>query len=335
MTSVDTASPETAEAPARTSVRLIVGFALWLTALVLMFGAVVYQRTTGPTYPYRGTFTVDGQDYKYKLIRSKETTSDAIAALPDPGASTTGTLYWRRYPLQEPYTPVPLSRDVTAALEAAPAGEHAAIREDLDGKLFAPLPKQPSAGKLEYYVEVRSSGAEEPIRIPALDANDPDAENLVIRFKDPVPGTILWPHILFMFFSVLVGVRAGLSALVQPRMMRAYAWTAMIGMSIGGMILGPIVQKYAFGAYWTGFPWGYDLTDNKMLIMWVTWLFAVSVIGLRAKPKEGVGRVVVTCAMIVMMGVYLIPHSMRGSELDYSKLDAGVTPQEAIGTGDK
>ena len=46
------------------------------------------------------------------------------------------------------------------------------------------------------------------------------------------------------------------------------------------------------------------------------------------------GRVVVLVATVVMMVVYLIPHSMRGSELDYGKLEQGVHPKDAIGTGD-
>ena len=37
-------------------------------------------------------------------------------------------------------------------------------------------------------------------------------------------------------------------------------------LGLGGMILGPIVQKYAFGAYWTGIPFGHDLTDAKNLV---------------------------------------------------------------------
>jgi hypothetical protein len=34
-----------------------------------------------------------------------------------------------------------------------------------------------------------------------------------------------------------------------------------------------------------------------------------------------------------MLAVYLVPHSMRGSELDYSQLEEGVDPAEAIETG--
>ena len=38
-------------------------------------------------------------------------------------------------------------------------------------------------------------------------------------------------------------------------------------------------------------------------------------------------------AALVMTVVYLIPHSMRGSELDFAAVDAGVPAAEAVGTG--
>ena len=61
---------------------------------------------------------------------------------------------------------------------------------------------------------------------------------------------------------------------------------------------------------------------------------AAAIVGAKAKPKEGVTRVAVILAAIVMSGVYLIPHSKQGSELDYTKLEEGVDPKAAIGTGD-
>ncbi|MEM8886079.1 MAG: hypothetical protein AAGD14_18585, partial [Planctomycetota bacterium] len=147
------------------------------------------------------------------------------------------------------------------------------------------------------------------------------------------------PHVIAMFLTILIGMRAGLSALFQPSTMKRYAWTTLIIMTCGGLVLGPIVQKYAFGAYWTGFPWGYDLTDNKLLVMWLVWLVACVWMG--GKPRKdgkksvGLGRVGVLLASVVMVGVYLIPHSMQGSELDYEKLEQGVDPKDAIGTGEK
>ena len=42
-----------------------------------------------------------------------------------------------------------------------------------------------------------------------------------------------------------------------------------------GMILGAIVQKYAFGVYWAGFPYDNDFPDNKLLIGVMVWLAAL------------------------------------------------------------
>lgn len=293
---------------------------LWVVAVLLMFSAIVYQRRTGPTYPRRGEIQAAGEAHRYRLVRSEWSHLDARAVLPAADGSVQAVLHYKRYKLDEPWTAVPFrpAAELAGQLRDGEAAE-------LDGKLVALLPKQPAAGKLEYYVDGSSDAGE--IRIP------PQGEDsIVIRFKDHVPGGILWPHVVMMFFAVLFGMRAGLSALFAPAQMRHHSWVALGGMMLGGMVLGPIVQKYAFGAYWTGFPYGGDLTDNKMLIMWLSWVFACSVAGLRARPRDGVSRAAVVLGALVMTAVYLIPHSMRGSELDYSKLEAGTSVHEAIGT---
>lgn len=297
---------------------------LWIVAFVLMAAAVIYQRSTGPTYPMRGEITVEGQEWKYRLVRSEETTRPAQVVLPSPPTGVQATLHWRRYPTQDEFTATVLAYDAGVEVD----------KLDTTGGLVADLPKQPAAGKLEYYLEVVASG--ESLRIPEVTSETVKGEeNIVLRYKDPVPGNVLWPHIIFMMLSFLVGMRAFLAAIVDPINMRKLAWTTLFCLTIGGMVLGPIVQKYAFGHYWTGFPYGSDLTDNKHLIQWIVWILACGVIGFKAKPKEGVGRGVVAIAAVVMIGVYLIPHSMRGSELNYEALDQGVDPTAAIGTGEK
>jgi len=289
---------------------------LWVLAVLIMISAVVYQRTTGPTYPFRGTFDAAGQSHKYRLVRSQETSGEARVALPDPGGSSDemkfeAKLNHKRFKTDDSFSIVSFVKET---------------KED-GAEWAAYLPIQPAAGKMEYFVTL--TVGEKSTRIPAE-----GQDNIVLRYKDPVPDAILWPHIFMMFFSVLIGMRAGLAAIFGADDMRKLAFIALTGMTLGGMILGPIVQKYAFGEYWTGFPFGGDLTDNKMLIMWVSWLIAAAAIGGREKKNEKVSRAVVLAAALVMTGVYLIPHSMRGSELDYSQVDEGVDPSEAIGTGD-
>ncbi len=93
------------------------------------------------------------------------------------------------------------------------------------------------------------------------------------------------PHIIFMFIALLVGVRTAVGAAFHPVGLRKLAWTTLGLMTVGGMILGPIVQKYAFGAFWTGWPFGYDLTDNKTLIMWIVWVGVAVVLAKRHLPQ--------------------------------------------------
>jgi hypothetical protein len=118
-----------------------------------------------------------------------------------------------------------------------------------------------------------------------------------------------------MFLAMLFSNRAGIEALRPQSNPRTYALWTLALLFVGGIILGPIVQKLAFGVFWTGFPLGYDLTDNKTLIALIGWLAAV-IAGRGGRPA----RWWVLGAAILLLVVYLIPHSLLGSELDYSQL---------------
>jgi len=282
------------------------GVTLWIVALLLMCSAAIYQRMTGPTHKLRGSFEESGQIYKYRLLRSEVTTTDARIALPAPESCGSGQLWYKRYATSAGFSPLPLHAD--------------------QGELVGWLPAQPAAGKLEYFLTLECAGGRH--RIPGE-----EGENVIIRFRGDVPLYVLLPHVIFMFFSVLFGIRCGLAALFEPQRIRPLAWITFAGMTLGGMILGPLVQKYAFGAFWTGVPFGYDLTDNKMLIMWLVWLAACATLGFKSQAGQRAGRPAVIAAALIMIVVYLIPHSMHGSQLDYDKLDEGVPASDAIGTG--
>ena len=72
------------------------------------------------------------------------------------------------------------------------------------------------------------------------------------------------------------------------------------------------MQKFAFDAYWTGWPFGKDLTDNKTAAAFLIWVGR----GVRhPRPEEEHSWALV--AAVAMLIVYLIPHSLLGSELDY------------------
>lgn len=257
---------------------------LWVVAIIMTLAAAVYQKMTGPTYPVSGNKTIGTTPVKYKLIRSFNTGSPAEVAIEAPDTSIHGSLLVRRFKSFDKWSEVPMERR----------------GNDLVGL----LPALPAAGKVMYQVTLRQGDN-------TLLLNDHPA---ILRYKGAVPGFVLIPHIFFIFFAMLFSTRAGLEALVKGRLTYVYTWLTLIFLLIGGMILGPIVQKYAFDAYWTGWPFGHDLTDNKSLIAFIFWIIALAVL---FKNRER--RIWSVIAAIVTLIVFLIPHSMLGSEIDYTK----------------
>lgn len=94
-----------------------------------------------------------------------------------------------------------------------------------------------------------------------------------------------------------------------------YTWITIITLFIGGLILGPVVQKFSFGVYWAGWPFGSDLTDNKSIVAFLFWIIAL-IAQYRNRGKKSWTIV----ASVVLIIVFLIPHSVLGSEIDYTKL---------------
>jgi hypothetical protein len=262
--------------------------ALWIVAFVLTVILAIFQRMTGPSYPKRGeTMTPAGNEIRYRLPRSHGGEGGLTVGISVPEKIRHGSLEWRRYPTAETWSSVTMSR--------AEAGE-----------LSATVPHQPPAGKVEYRL-ILDTGNEE-LLIPA-------DEPVVARFRADVPAWVLIPHILAMFGSMLVSTRALLEVLrpSSPEPWRTVV-LAMVLLAFGGLFLGPVVQKFAFGAYWTGWPNGADLTDNKTLIAVIAWLPA-TILALRRRKLWAA----VVVGWIVMMGIFLIPHSLRGSEMDWSE----------------
>jgi len=113
-----------------------------------------------------------------------------------------------------------------------------------------------------------------------------------------------------MFFAMLLSNLAGIMAVFKNKRYRFYTTVTLIALFVGGMILGPWVQWYAFGEAWAGVPFAWDLTDNKTLVAFLFWLLAFF---MNRKKERPIYTIV---AAIVMLMVYSIPHSMYGSQLD-------------------
>lgn len=280
-------------------------WALWVAAFLLMVAAAVHQRRTGPTHPFRGAVALDGETISFRLPRSAVSGHDAVLSVAAP-AGVEGTLRWRRLRSDDDWHETELARE----------GE----------RLSGALPTQPPAGKVEYRLLLGSPRGE--ASIPAA-----GEEAIVLRFRGAVPAWLLLPHVLTMFVAMLVAVRAGLGALFAAAGTARLARWALGGITLGGMILGPLVQQRAFGALWTGWPLGGDLTDNKTLVMWLAWIVAVLAVRPGAGERRPWARLLLAAATVVTLAVYLVPHSLRGSELDFRALEGGVSPTEAVRTG--
>jgi hypothetical protein len=258
---------------------------IWIFAILFTLAFVRYQRSTGPTYPVKDKITIGTSTVKYELSRSGTCGKDEPVKIQVADTSVHGEFTFKRYKSNDTWTTVPMKRE----------GEY----------LLAAIPQQPMAGKVEYKVSLLKGSEKYEL------SKDRD---VVIRFKRSVPLGILIFHIFVIFSAMLLSTITGLQAIFKGKQVLIYTWLTVIFFVAGGCILGPVVQKYAFDAYWTGWPFGHDLTDNKTLLGLIFWIIAL-VVQYR-KPGNRTWPVV---AAIVFLVVYLIPHSVLGSEIDYTK----------------
>lgn len=261
---------------------------LWVLAFVLTIAAAIYQKKTGPTYPISAETQISNEKVEYTLIRSEEISENQEFTIIKIVSSETisGEYKYRRISSYDDWTYQKMER--------------------VKDTLYLKLPQlKELAGKYEYQASLSDGKnsinlTEEPIRI---------------RYKGAVPNGILLPHIFFMFFGMLFSSRTAIAAIAKERKsIFIYATVTVISLLIGGLILGPLVQKYAFNAYWTGWPFGGDLTDNKTIIMFLVWLIAW--FKLKRNNKNVTYPII---ASFVLLVVYLIPHSALGSEYNYKK----------------
>jgi hypothetical protein len=254
---------------------------IWIVALLLTVSAGIYQRLTGPTHPYKTEINTGTQKFPVQFLRSHAGNTDCPVILPISDITVKGFLMYRKYPAKVEMTKVELKRE--------------------GDKLVAFLPNQPPAGKIEYRVDLEKDGV--PLKIS-------NGATVVIRFTGEVPTPVLVIHILLMFLAMLFSNVTGIFAIVNIRSYTRMAFLTFITLMIGGMILGPLVQKYAFNEWWTGIPFGWDLTDNKTLIAILAWLLALVMI------RKKSAKLWIIAASLITIVIFTIPHSLYGSQLN-------------------
>lgn len=253
----------------------------WVLAVLISLAAMVYQRYTGPTYPKKYEISHRGEAYSFGLPRSNNGRPGDYPVKIELPEKFSGKLIWRLFPSENPWDTLVLERK--------------------GDTLITSLPHQPPAGKIEYHLELKADGE-------LIDLHE--EENVVIRFRGDVPAWALLPHVLMMVLTVIWSTATIIFALSNFPSFKKHMGVTIIFLLIGGFILGPIVQKYSFGQFWTGWPLGEDMTDNKVLFALIAYLVAWFL------RNKSYGRWLAVLAALVMIAVYLIPHSMNGSELD-------------------
>jgi hypothetical protein len=256
---------------------------IWIITIIFTLFIAIYQRMTGPSYPVTGKVMIQSEEIKFKLPRTSDSETGEQIKIIISDKAVEGVMKFKRYKSNDSMTSIKMERE----------GDY----------LVATIPPQPSAGKVMYKVSLISE------KEYAL-----TDDWVIIRYKGIVPASILIPHIILMFLAMLFSTRAGLEALFKGIKTYRFSFVALVTLFIGGGILGPIVQKYAFGAYWTGWPFGYDLTDNKTLVALIFWAIAFFKLA-----RNKYDRKWAVIAAIILLAVYLVPHSVLGSEIDYTQ----------------
>ncbi len=260
---------------------------LWFLAFILTGVFLVWQKMSGPTYEKRFDTELVGTRIKGELLRTHSINADMPVTIHVPDEAVSATVIWRRFPTDDPWMKLPMVRD----------GE----------VLRSLIPRQGMAGKVEYHVELTKDGQKVEV---------PTGEAAVARFKGDVPNTILMLHIFAIVMAFLFSTGAGFEALTNGSALKLLSRITLGFIVVGGLILGPIVQKHAFDAYWTGWPLGEDLTDNKLAVGALLWLIAV-IRSRNAGPGNPAGKWWAVAAMLVIFVIFSIPHSIHGSTLDY------------------
>lgn len=273
---------------------------LWIAAITITLSAVYFQRITGPTKPLRLEFSYKDSVCNAVLLRSTETTLTHDEAISD----YKSTVKTSPVKIMVSGLPEGVKAEMIYSLYPGDWGADT-LKSSRAGDMFTfDVPALPAASKIKYSVYL----------VDDFDRVSVGEGNVILRFKAPVPAYVLIPHILLMFIAMLFSNFTGVASYLKNIRIDKYALIVLITLGLGGLILGPIVQKFAFDAYWTGWPFGEDLTDNKTLFAFIIWFVAWLL-----NRKKGSRKYLYIIAALVMLLVYSIPHSTAGSEYDHSK----------------
>ena len=270
---------------------------LWVIAVLVTGASLLWQDQTGPTYPLSGAVQTAKGPVQFEFLRSETIGTDLKVLMFDPvPQGVSARVRFRRYTTNDAWSELPLTR---GTFEFSRRGSVTKVTG-----IGAELPSlHERAGKYEYFVDI-SDGSGASFSVTGDKA-------ILARYKGDVPMPVLAVHILVIFLAMLFAVRATLEAVIDGNY-KWMLWATLVAFFLGAFVLGPLVQWYAFRVWWSGFPFGGDWTDNKVVVELLAWIVAVAMNWGKRR-----NRWVVVGAGLVTLAVYFIPHSIFGSEYRY------------------
>lgn len=277
---------------------VVTSVVLWVIAIVFTGLCLLWQDTTGPTYPVDVTIPTAKGPVHVQALRSETIgTKLKIMFLEPVPAGVTGFVTYRIYTTNDAWKTVAMNAgDFSYSIHGS------TTKVKGFGAELPSLDKR--AGKYEYFVYI-DDGSAAPISVTGV-------APIYARYKGDVPLLVLAVHVFVIFLSMLFAVRTVLEALIDGNF-KWMMWATIVTLVLGAFVLGPLVQWYAFRVWWSGFPLGGDWTDNKVVYELLAWLVAA---GFNWGKRRN--RWIVAAAGVVTFAVYFIPHSIFGSEYNYS-----------------
>lgn len=263
---------------------------LWIISLLLTVAIVYYQSATGPGKPVKVEKEFENQRFSFKLPCASDKADDEIIAIEVPVGSLTNT-----------FTGIIKYK----SLNSNDFWVSDTMHWEEGRRIVAIIPHQQPSEKIMYELYfLKENNLVKMTEYP-----------VVLTFRGKVPGYIFLPYLLLIFLGILFSTRTGFEALFDGTKTYRYSFLTLVLLFIGGGILGVFVQKYAFNTYWIGWPFGHDLSNTKIFVSLVFWFVTFFKL---ARDKNKKWWPVIAAVMLLL--VFLIPHSILGSEIDYTQL---------------
>lgn len=194
-------------------------------------------------------------------------------------------------------------------------------KDENSKSFFTTIPSQSKGKRAYYYLAVTDKQGQEvsfPDRVKLL--NPP----FMIKFKGKVSPFVLIAHIIAMFggvffvFLVLFSTVDLLRGKDVLKSVNNFSLLTTLFIFLGGFPLGFLVAHQTFGVAWSGIPFGWDITDNKTVILLVYWLILLYLMkGTVFKKRAELNltghksiSILTILGVILTLLIYLIPHSI-------------------------